>query len=67
MNLLVKKKIKKEVVVIEKFEFTYQDYLSYCDSFYCRETEEEYLSVEEAGGEYIFDEEQEKNIGGQNF
>lgn len=53
------------MVVIEKFEFTYQDYLNYCDSFYypVTEEEEEYLSVEEPDIEYTFDEEQEKNAG----
>lgn len=51
------------MVVIEKFEFTYKDYLSYCDSFYYPVTEEEYSSVEELGLEYTFDEEQEKNAG----
>ena len=41
------------MVFIEKFEFTYQDYLNYCDSFYCHE-EKQYLSVAEDTVEYTY-------------
>ena len=36
------------MVIIGKFEFTYQDYLNYCDSFYCHGTEE---IIDESEGE----------------
>lgn len=49
------------MVIIERYEFTYQDYLNYCDSFYCHEEEEEYLCVAESETEYIYDEETTKD------
>lgn len=44
------------MVYIEKYEFTYQDYLNYYANFYDTETEEKYLMVREPDAEYIFDE-----------
>lgn len=52
------------MVIIEKYEFTYQDYLNYCDSFYCHETEEKYLCVAEPEVEYIYNEEMEEEDAG---
>lgn len=52
------------MVIIEEYEFTYQDYLSYCDSFCYHETEEEYLYLAEPDVEYIYNEEiQEEKVG----
>lgn len=44
------------MVYIEKYEFTYQDYLKYYANFYDTETEEKCLMVREPEEEYIFDE-----------
>ena len=33
------------MIFIERFEFTYQDYLNYCDSFYFHDAVEEFLCV----------------------
>lgn len=52
------------MVIIEKYEFTYQDYLNYSDSFYCHETEEEYLCLAEPDVEYNYNEEIQKENDG---
>lgn len=47
---------KEEVIFIERFEFTYQDYLNYCDSFYFHDMREEFFCVAEDEAEYKYDE-----------
>lgn len=44
---------------IEKYEFTYEDYLNYCDSLYCH-TSEEILCVQEESTPYTTDENKKK-------
>ena len=44
------------MIFIERFEFTYQDYLNYCDSFYFHDAVEEFLCVAEDEAEYTYDE-----------
>ena len=48
------------MVFIENFEFTYQDYLNYYDSFYSHEEIEPYISVAEESVEYTYDESSNK-------
>lgn len=51
------------MVSIEKFEFTYQDYLNYCVNFCYPITEEEYLCVEEGSEEYVYRDEKAEKTG----
>lgn len=47
------------MVFIEKYEFTYEDYLNYCDSLYCHASEE-ILCVQEESTPYTSNEQYEK-------
>jgi len=47
------------VLRIEKYEFTYDDYLNYCDSLYCHK-QEDFLCVREEDILYNFDEDMDK-------
>lgn len=50
------------MVFIEKYEFTYEDYLNYCDSLYCRESDG-FFGVREDSTPYNLDEKYEKKTG----
>jgi len=59
LSLLIKKKSRKGVLHIEKYEFTYEDYLNYYDSLYCHISEES-LCVQEESTPYTLDENKKK-------
>lgn len=50
------------MIFIGKYEFTYEDYLNYCDSLYCRESKG-ILYVQEENIHYTLDEKDEKKTG----
>lgn len=50
------------MIFIGKYEFTYEDYLNYCDSLYCHEPKE-ILCVRENNTQYTLEKKDEKKTG----